>query len=135
MGKNGENKELLSKRRGDADAGSFCQCPAFEDGVWGIFLVLQVGKDESSLRNVRKSENSPILCPQKIHTGAAGGWKHFGETSQRSDPPRFCSFLPNPSLTVTQSWGPQGDTVTLDTRAWWYSPSSVTELCQKQQIP
>lgn len=121
MGKSRENKESLPKGRGDAGAGSFCHqplCPMFEDGIRGISLPLQVGKDESSLRNVRKSKNNPILCPQKIHKGAVGGWKRFGEKSRRSVAPYFCSFLPNPSLTVTQSWGPHGDTQTLDTRAW-----------------
>lgn len=120
MGKKSrENKKSLPKGRGDAGVGSFChqpQCPTFEDGVWGVF---QVGKDESSQGNVRKSKNNPILCPQKIHMGTVGGWKHFDETPQKSVPPHFCSFLPNPSLTVTRSWGPHGDTQNSDTRAWW----------------
>lgn len=98
------------------------QCLRMEFG--GIFLVLQVGKDESSLRNVRKSKNNPILCPQKIHIGAVGGWKHLDETSRRSVPPYFCSFLP---LIVTQSWGPHGEMQTLDTRAW------CQEVAQSQQ--
>lgn len=120
---------MFLKGRGDAGAGSFChqpQCPRFEDGVWGIFLALQVGKDESSLRNVRKSKNNPILCPQEIQIGAVGGWKHFDEASQRAVP-YFCSFFPNPSLTVAQSWGPRGEMQTLDTRA------RCQEVAQSQQ--
>lgn len=55
------------KNRCPRGVGCCCrpQCPGFEVGVWGMILALQVGKDESSLRNARKSKNNPFFFPWK----------------------------------------------------------------------